>query len=129
MHRTGLRLADGVEHFLGGLDLDAAQFDPCCTNQDLCVIRCPRCRYLMGFCRECDTLFPDLTVPMSSLPVRLTDAARDRIVCGGCEQPFPEFFILTPANRHRYLVDDAEFRARGFGHLLVARRERSDPAP
>ena len=77
----------------------------------------------MGFCRECDTLFPDLAAPMSSQPLRLTDASRDRVVCSGCGEAFPEFFILTSANRHRYLVDEAEFRDRGFGHLLLPHRE------
>jgi len=77
----------------------------------------------MGWCRECNTLFPDLVAPVVSQPVAMTDSSRDRVICSGCGQPFSEFFILTPANRHRYLVGEDEFRARGFGHLLAPRAD------
>lgn len=115
-------MTSGDETFLVSIDLDDSQFDACCPNQELCIVRCPSCAHLMGFCIECVTLFPDLSVPRDSRPVALSDASRDRLPCGACGQPIPEFFFLAPPIRHGYLVGERELRERGFGHLLVARR-------
>ena len=104
---------------LDSRDVDHDRFAECDPNRELVFIHCPRCRHLMAWCRECDTLFPDLSHPEISMPVTMLDSKRDRIPCGGCRQPFEDFFFLRRPAIGKYLVTRAEIVAAGYGHLLA----------
>ena len=85
----------------------------CCGDEDLVFIKCPDCRYVMVFCYECDTLYPDLSDTTVQEGVPLTRST-DRVTCPKCKVRFADYHFLVD----RYLCTAAEIRAAGHERLL-----------
>lgn len=57
----------------------------CCTEQQVAILRCPRCSFLLGYCRSCATLFNNLHNTGNSLSL----PSATPISCPNCPFSFP----------------------------------------
>ena len=52
-------VVDSIADLIQAADLDVFLFS-CCLQSELYPFKCPACGHIMVYCRECDTLFPNL---------------------------------------------------------------------
>jgi hypothetical protein len=107
-------MAQKVDETVAEGNLEFSRFG-CCGDEDLYPFGCPRCRRLMVFCYECDTLYPEL----GHLERRGADINHFRpeepiFACPGCGYQFEYYFMQNPL----YRVARSEWVAAGFGALL-----------
>jgi hypothetical protein len=57
----------------------------CCTRKQIAILRCPKCKQLLGFCRACFTLFRNLQ-DLSATMIVNPGAALE---CSSCDYTFP----------------------------------------
>ncbi len=105
-------------------DLNFSGFH-CCGDEDLYPFGCPRCRHLMVFCYECDTLYSDLDdlSRHGREQVNSFDENRPSFACPRCGYEFEYYFMRNPL----YWVPRSEWLAAGYAHLLETAEDAAKP--
>lgn len=87
----------------------------CCGDEDLFPFKCPACGWVMVFCYECGTLYPDLRdTRIQNHAINHFDHAKSAFCCPNCHHEIEYYFMKNPA----YLVSRLEWIEAGYQALL-----------
>ncbi|MEW6736649.1 MAG: hypothetical protein AB1489_35495 [Acidobacteriota bacterium] len=95
----------------------------CCTRKQIAILRCPRCKQLLGYCQNCATLFSHLL----DLSLNVVLAEGSALTCTNCQFSFPT------NNQEKYLASQHDMITAGLINLtnedLILKTGPKEEAP